>query len=174
MDFPSHNIFNRINYSKSTLIWENIMDNLIKNSCWAPGPNGGPQFFSGTMTTYDDLCIDGCRTCSICLAQGCNTKGCDRYDPLIDVCGKSSVTWGYIIRTIDADCIELAADFYDCSGALVGSGRCPITPCVTCQFTRQMRCFPVPCNAQTVRLCILFSGKITACTFYCPMAFYSC
>ena len=148
------------------------MNNLIKNSHWAPGPNGGPMYFSGAVATYDDLSIDGYRTCSITMAADSGMIGIDRYDPAIDVSGQCAISWGYIIRVTDADSIMLIADFHDCNNNLIHSSQCNITQNVDWCFSRQMCRFPIPCDAQYVHLSMQFKCKVTSCTFYAPMAFF--
>lgn len=148
------------------------MQNLIMNSQWAPGPNGGPQYFSGFgPITYDKLSINGYRTCSI--TNGGPMMAQDFYDPMIDIKGRPSITWGFTIRTVDADYISLVAAFYDGNMAMVSSVEIPITGDVTYEFKPVTARFSVPAGAEKVRLSIKFAGKVTACTYYAPVAFYA-
>lgn len=148
------------------------MDNLIMNSKWAPGPSGGPQYFSGFGSiTYDRLSINGYRTCSITNMPPMMAQ--DFYDPTIDVKGRSGITWGFTIRTVDADSIVLVAEFYDANMGLLQMMEKPITNEVTYEFKPVYAAFQVPQRAESVRLSIKFMGRITACTYYAPTAFYS-
>ncbi len=144
--------------------------NLIKNSEWCPGPNGGPEFFSGQIATYDDLCINGYRTCSITQTTGMD--GYDQYDLPVQVEGRRCIEWGYMIRRADADQIVLRADFFNGSNMMIAQGTEDITACVGHEFERHMAKFGIPRGARYVRLSMHFYGKITACTFYAPMAYY--
>lgn len=148
------------------------MKNLILNSRWCPGPWGGPMYFSGNGSTYDDFTINGCRTCSITMYTDCKEIGRDIYNPAISVCGKQCICWGYCIRAIDAACIVLVADFFDASHSRIIALRCPIKDQITNQFHQIMGRFPIPSNASTVKLSMEFTGKITACTFYAPTAYF--
>lgn len=148
------------------------MTNLIFNSCWFPGPDGEPEFFSGLGTTYDDFSQNGYRTCSITQSAESGVTGFNRYDPAIEVTGRRSIQWGYFIRAIDAQDVTLRADFYSEIGDLITTTKQPIQDRITSQFTQQMACFRVPADATTVQLSIEFSGKITACTFYAPLAYF--
>lgn len=143
---------------------------MVKNSNWQPGPDGGPEFFSGMIATYDDLCIDGNRTCSI--TQSGDMQGYDQYDLPIMVRGFHCVQWGYMIRRVDADSIVLRAEFYDYQNNLVEQQNAEIADRVDCNFNRVMMRFRVPYRAVYVRLSMHFNGKVTACTFYEPQAFY--
>lgn len=152
------------------------MQNLIMNSQWAPGPGGGPQFFSAIgPVTYDNLSINGYRSCSISMMP--STMGImmaqDFYDPLINVRGRNNISWGFTIRVVDANYIALVADFFDRNMNLIRSFENPITREVTYQFKPIISNFRVPTGAENVRLSIKFIGKITACTYNAPVAFYS-
>ncbi len=148
------------------------MNNLIRNSRWCPGPKGGPEFFSGCGFTYDDFCLDDYRTCSVTQARGCKENAIIRFDPVICVIGMCSIHWGVMVRAIDCEKIELAADFHDMDGKLIAPVRWEVQHQITAQFKRQMCCFQIPKKALTVRLSIRFSGKITACTLCAPEAFF--
>lgn len=148
------------------------MTNLILNSQWAPGPGGGPQYFSAVgPVTYDKLSINGYRTCSITIMSQIMAQ--DFYDPLINVKGQTGISWGFTIRTVDADYIALVAEFFDRNMNRIGTFENPITNVVTYQFRPVVTKFRVPSGAEKVRLSIKFGGKVTACTYYAPVAFYS-
>ena len=82
------------------------MKNIICNSRWCPGPDGGPLYFSGSGATYDNLCVCGYRTCTTTLPEG--GSGCDQYDPAIPVWGQQAITWGYVLRAVEAQDIPRA------------------------------------------------------------------
>lgn len=147
--------------------------NLIMNSQWAPGPNGGPMHFSGALTTYDECCICGHRTCSISIPACSGLAGSDCYDIPINVWNRRAITWGYEIRAIEAESIILAADFYGRAGNLMLSSREELAPCVGCHFQRIEHTFAIPRNACLVKLSMHFTGTTTACTFYAPKAYYA-
>ena len=146
------------------------MNNLIMNSRWLQSFCDGPLFFSGDGTTYDRLCVNGCRTCSCSQTEG--MRSFDQYDPSIPVCGRNGIQWGYTIRCADADCIYLQADFYDAAGCLIDTQREEIAESVSCEFSRQMARFTCPCHADSVKLSMHFRGDVTACTFFAPTAYY--
>lgn len=158
----------------------NIMDkskrginiqNLIMNSKWAPGPSGGPQYFSAVgPVTYDKLSITGYRTCSITMTTPAYAQ--DYYDPLINVQGKTSIYFRYIIRSVDADAIYLVAEFTNNMGAPVMTTEKMITKDVSYNFNEVTAKFMIPPFASKVRLALKFMGKVTACTYYSPAAYY--
>lgn len=149
------------------------MENLIINADWCPGPDGGPMYFSRGGSTYDKLCMNGSRTCSISRQAEDVTEAFDRYDLAIDVRGQKAIFWGYIIRAVEADSVVLEADFYDISGHLMKACQSEISERITCQFDRHMVCFPIPEEAFLVRLAMAFGGQMTACTYYAPRAYFS-
>jgi hypothetical protein len=148
------------------------MQNLIMNSQWAPGPGGGPQYFSGFgPITYDRLSIGGYRTCSITNMGPMMAQ--DFYDPMIDVKGRPAISWGFTIRTVDADYIALVAAFYDANMGMLSAVESPVTGEVGYDFKQVLSKFTVPAGAEKVRLSIKFAGKVTACTYYAPVAYYA-
>jgi hypothetical protein len=141
------------------------------NAQWAPGPEGGPQYFSGVgAITYDSLSINGYRTCSITMQMPMVAQ--DFYDPTIDVSGKSSINWGFTIRTVDANYISLVVQFFDDKNNSIGMSEEPITDKVSYEFKQVISKFTIPANAKYAGLSIKFMGKITACTYYSPIAFF--
>jgi hypothetical protein len=143
--------------------------NVIKNFKWQPGPAGGPQFFSGTgPITYDKLSIEGYRTCSITMTTPGTAQ--DFYEPLIDAKGQFAITYGFNIRTVDADNILYVAEFFDVKKAPLSSMEKNITQKVKYNFNMINAQFVIPKNAAYVRLSIKFTGKITACTYWAPHA----
>ena len=97
----------------------------------------------------------------------------DFYEPMIDVRGRASISWGWTIRTVDANAIALFAEFYDLNMNPTMTYENPITSEVTYEFKQIVSRFPVPAGAEIVRPSIKFTGRITACTFCAPFAFYS-
>lgn len=147
------------------------MQNLIMNSKWAPGPTGGPQYFSAVgPITYDKLSINGYRTCSITMTTSGHAQ--DYYDPLINVKGKSSIFFGFTIRKVDADFIYLVAEFTNNMGVPVMTAQKMITNDVSYNFKEVMSQFMIPQNVSFVRLLLKFMGKVTACTYYAPIAYF--
>ena len=144
------------------------MKNIICNSRWCPGPDGGPLYFSGSGATYDNLCVCGYRTCTTTLPEG--GSGYDQYDPAIPVRGQQAITWGYVLRAVEAQDIRLAAEFCGPNGQT--ERREEVITCRVCYcFSRQMATFSIPDWAETVRLSLHFAGKTTACTYYAPAAY---
>lgn len=147
------------------------MDNLIMNSRWAPGPGGGPQYFSGMgPITYDKLSIDGYRTCSITMQMPMVAQ--DFYNPLINVSGQSGIDWGFTIRVVDANYISYVAQFFDSQKKSIGMVEDKITDKVSYEFKQILSTFKIPMGAAFVGLSIKFMGMITACTYYAPTAYY--
>ena len=145
--------------------------NLIKNSMWLPGPSGGPEFFGGNgPITYDKLSIGGYRTCSITMTTAGVAQ--DYYEPLIGTAGKLALTFGFNIRKVDADWISYIADFYDSGKMLTSTKEKVITQNVTYNFTEVNTQFLIPSTASFIKLSIKFTGKITACTYWAPHAYF--
>lgn len=153
------------------------MNNLIMNSKWAPGCDGGPSYFSAKGTiTYDDLCINGYRTCSLTMTPCTDSPmlAVCYYDQKINVTGMNNITFGYCMRCIDHQCIKLCCDFYDCNRNLADSKEYQIDNQICCDFRTVAAQFCVPCSAEFCCLSIKFVGKITACTFYAPFCYCNC
>ena len=149
------------------------MENIIKNSCWEPGANGGPQYFSAIgPITFDNFCINGYRTSSITQVTDCPLKARDSYDLPIPVCGQKNIKWGFCIRAIEAQEIALVAKFYDQQGCLLQRCRQNVADVVDYQFKKVMARFPIPCNTCWIKLAIEFVGNIIACTYYAPSAYW--
>jgi hypothetical protein len=145
--------------------------NLIKNSKWIPGPSGGPEFFGGVgPITYDKLSISGFRTCSITMTTAGVAQ--DFYQPLLPTLGRMALTFGFNIRTVDADQISYVADFFDASQKPVSTKEKVITPNVAYNFSEVNTQFLLPSNAAFVKLSIKFTGRVTACTYWMPHAYY--
>lgn len=143
--------------------------NVIKNSKWQPGPSGGPEFFGGTgPITYDKLSIEGYRTCSITMTTPGTAQ--DFYEPLIDTKGQFAITYGFNLRTVDAENILYVAEFFDADKKLLSSKEKNVTQKVKYNFNMINAQFMIPAGTAFLRLSIKFTGKITACTFWAPHA----
>jgi hypothetical protein len=145
------------------------MANLIVNSNWRQaGASGGPLNFTGTgPITYDNYTYNGSRTCSITMTSG---TASDSYDSDINVRGYCAVRFGYVLRAVEPGSIALNAVFKDASGAVLSTLKVPIQDRVTFYFQRQMARFDIPKDAETVKLSMIFEGRVIACTFAAPYA----
>ena len=148
------------------------MKNIIMNPRWQPGPFCCPKYFTfAGPFTYDDFSINGYRTCSLTMPASDDILAQHVYDPSIIVNG-SNFYWGIRIRAVDAHKVDLAIDYYDSAGDLMQSDRFPITHLMDHHFQLIINRFKVPEIAQTLRVFLDFSGKITACTFCQPTAYF--
>ena len=146
--------------------------NLIMNSQWCPGSTGGPQYFSGTgPVTYDQFFVSGNRTCSVTMTEN-NSTASDSYDLAIPVFGQKSLVFGYIIRAISCNCCYLQVEYYNQNNQPIDILKMDITRSITADFRSQMRCFPIPCNAQYAKVSLHFNNQVTACTFCAPCAYF--
>lgn len=150
-------------------IREENMNNQIKNSCWISGSENRPEYFSSSGVTYDKQCVGGCRTGSVTQING---NSYVQYDPEIGVCGRSRIRAGYIMRAENAQAVIFQADFFNAEGARVQTQTMDVTDRICCQFACLTVCFNIPCTAQSVQLSVRFRGKVTACTFYAPTAYF--
>lgn len=152
------------------------MKNLILNSNWQQLKNNGidPLYFSGVNETLDILSINGNRTCSSTLSNtDCEDSfATNRYDPFICVNGESCINWGYIIRVIDSERITLVAKFYNQDKRIIQVVKSNITDIVTYEFKRVSANFPIPKGSFNVKLSLEFHGKLTACSYYAPTAYF--
>lgn len=146
------------------------MQNLIRNSRLRPRSGGGARCFSSSDITYDNFCVDGCRTCSITQTGG--MQGVFRYDPLIPVWDGCCLNWGCVLRAIEAEDVRLQADFYDAAGMFVDTLQADISGSIGDQFRRRTARFIAPLGAANVQLSICFAGTVTACTLFSPEACY--
>lgn len=148
------------------------MTNLIHNSEWLPGPDGCRKYFSGFGFTYDKLCINGFRTCSVTQEAGCRQEAADCYDLAIDVRGQEVLNYGYVIRAVELCSLILVVEFFDDCGCFIRKDRQQAANQVDYQFNRITVCFRVPEKAKAARLRMEFHGKVTACTYYAPTAYF--
>lgn len=146
------------------------MKNLICNCRWRPGPGEERECFSGRGLTWDDFSLCGYRTCS--LTQGPQGAGYDQYDPLLPVQGRCGLEWGYCLRAVAAEHLWLAVDFYDEGGAFLETARRDVASRAYYRFSRCAARFPIPAGGAHGRLRLEFEGRVTACTFCAPAAYY--
>lgn len=147
------------------------MQNLIMNPMWVADASGdAPQYFTNEgEINFDNFRLKGYRTCTVCMASG---RARNIYDPAVCVRGHCALCFGYCIRAIEAQSIRLGAEFSDLSGSVLTTKYADITSNVTYRFGVHMGLFPVPEQAQSAKLFIEFNGKVIACTFCAPRAFY--
>lgn len=147
------------------------MQNLIMNPMWVADASGdAPQYFTNEgPINFDNFRLKGYRTCTVCMASG---RARNIYEPAVCVRGHCALCFGYCIRAIEAQSIRLGAEFSDLSGSVLTTKYADITSNVTYRFGVHMGLFPVPEEAQTAKLFIEFNGRVTACTFCAPRAFY--
>ena len=147
------------------------MQNLMMNSAWVGGARSNdPQYFTNDAPiTFNSFRLRGFRTCSICMPAG---RARNTYDLPVCVSGHCALCFGYCIRAIEANSIRLGAEFFDASGVLLTTKYADITTHVTYRFGVHLGLFPVPEEAASARLFLEFSGRIVACTFCAPRAFY--
>lgn len=149
------------------------MKNLIQNARWEPEAGGGPACFTNTgPLTYDDFTLRGYRTCSITMSSDNSVTARSAYDPLIEIHGQTALCFGVIVRAVELQHMALVADFYTQDDTLLRSVRHSLTSRVTSTFARRTTRFAIPCGARTVRIAIEFTGKVTACTFCAPLAYF--
>ena len=147
------------------------MQNLIMNPMWVADASGEePQYFTNEgPVSFDNFRLKGYRTCSICMPSG---RARNIYEPPICVHGHCALCFGYCIRAIEAQSVRLGAEFSDVSGSVFTTKYADITGNVTYRFGVHMGLFPIPEEAASVRLFLELNGRVTACTFCAPRAFY--
>lgn len=96
----------------------------------------------------------------------------DYYNLLINVQGKTFIYFGYTIRAIDADLIYLVAEFTNNMNTPIMTTKKMISKDISYNFNEIIAKFKIPPYASNVRLSLKFIGKVTACTYYAPMAYY--
>lgn len=149
------------------------MKNLIQNARWESDAGGGPARFTNTgPLTYDDFWFRGYRTCSITMSSDNSVTARSAYAPLIEIHGQTALSFGVIVRAVELQHMALVADFFTEDDTLLRSVRHSLSPRVTSTFGRRTTRFAIPCGARTVRLAIEFTGKVTACTFCAPRAYF--
>ena len=148
------------------------MKNLILNPRRIPDRNNAPKYFTSSGINFDHCWINGFRTCSLTREDTDKEDPFEAYSQAIPVQGQRAIKWGYHIRAVEAQNVILTARFYDETGVLLHTLQQPIANWLTPEWQWRLARFPIPPGAQTARLSIEFSGKITACTFYGPTAFY--
>lgn len=149
------------------------MKNLIQNERWCQGPSGTPSYFTNTgPITYDNLVIQGYRTCSSTMENNTSAFASNQYDNEISVCYQRAIVFGYSIRGIYVDTIYLQAEFFDASNHLLEVCKKDIAREIECDFCDVTGTFPIPCGAVRVKLSLQIRGKTTALTFFGPFAYF--
>ncbi len=147
-------------------------NNLIENPLLRGPRNSDPEdFLSEGPFTFGRL--RGTAANVACLNQ---QGGCSRfcYITLIELGRNRRICFGFTIRCIEADHINLVARFLDRRDCTVKVCTCDITNEVSTNFRQIVKCFDIPCDAVRVHLCIEFEGEINGCEFYYPVAFFIC
>ena len=148
------------------------MKNIIQNSRWYTDQHGNTNFFLNNGPPVDLFSIQGFRTRSLTLRSDDSCVITDIYQPEIIIQNQKALRWGYQIRAIEAQSVELIARFYTPSGDLIHTLKHPIGNYISSNFQWMMIRFPIPPHAKTVRLSMELSGKITACTYFAPTAYF--
>lgn len=148
------------------------MQNLIQNARWYTTPGGDTPGFQNNGPAPDLCFLRGQRTRSLTLPEGSTSVVTDAYLPPIPVRGRRAIRWGYTIRAIEAQNVVLCAGFSDEDGKPLHTLKHPIGNYLSPQFRQLLIRFPVPPGAETVRLSMELSGRITACTYYAPTAYF--
>lgn len=148
------------------------MANFIKNASWREGDQYSPTYFSGTGFTYDCFYINNCRTCSLTRNPYTREYTAINYEIPVVVEGQKCFCFGFCVRAIASEHIMLIAEFFDKEGKLLTVSNENIGPAVKDCFTKQMRNFSIPSKAHCVKLSVVFSGRITACTFFAPTGYF--
>jgi hypothetical protein len=152
--------------------WREIMTNLIKNCRWLQGSCTSPACFTlRGNTTYDSLCVNGCRTCSA--TRGADSGECPiiTYDELIPVwnpCCK--LLFGCTARAAECECCMLVVECIDCAGVVISKERRNISCRVCGCFNTILEQFKLPRETKCCRLSIASSGTLSAFTCYAPTA----
>lgn len=147
------------------------MENQILNSQFKPGPAGGPKHFSCYGLTYDNFTRNEYRTCSITIPNGTSYTGLLIYDPPIDLHGAKSLRWGLFLRAIEVQSAALTVVFYSAAGDALRAVRREVAERICSEFRPLLERFDVPAEAETARVSLEFSGRVTACTFCAPQAY---
>lgn len=139
----------------------------MMNSKWAPGPGGGPKYYSGSgPITFDEFDLNGYRSCSVTMPD--NQMAVDGYDPLIDIENKNTVQFAMTIRTIDLSKCMYVVEFFDDKGQSMGESKKNVTGKIDYQFKDVFETFKVPRGAKYAKVSWVFLNKVTACTYLNP------
>lgn len=151
------------------------MNNLFQNPFCLPSPGNrenveAPQYFVRTPNiSYDRLTLHGYRTSSITMPSGA-PAAVESYSLPIPVAGAQALRWGYIMRAVEAESVQLLTAFYDASGDHLTTMKHSVTGKLRHQFSAVLSTFLVPVGASTARLSMELWGKTTAFTYFAPMA----
>ena len=147
------------------------MQNLIQNARWYTTPDGTTPGFQNNGPAPDLCFFGGQRTRSLTQPEG-SAAVTDEYLSPIPVRGRRAIRWGYVIRAIEAQNVVLCAAFSDAEGKPLHTLKHPIGNYLSPQFRPIRIRFPIPPGAQAVRLSMELSGRITACTYFAPAAWF--
>ena len=147
------------------------MVNLMLNSNWCEVQGDAPRFYQmNGPITCDDYSYAGNRSCSVTLPEG-EQAFCNYLLP-VDVTGWSAIRYGFLLRAIFAESVQLIVDFSDGDDHLLLRVEHDIVDRVTARFSRPWIYFAIPKGANWARFSIRFSGVVTACTFLAPFAYF--
>lgn len=147
------------------------MTNLIKNWQWLQGSSDSPSCFTlGDDTTYDSLCVNGCRTCSSTRVAGSSEETIFRYDNLIPNRGCCKLWFGCTARAAECDCCMLVVECVDCAGVVISKERRDVTNCVCGNFRPILDCFRLAKGTKSVRVSLASCGTLSAFTCFAPTA----
>lgn len=147
------------------------MENQILNSQFKPGPTGGPKHFSCYGLTYDYFTRNDYRTCSITIPNGTAYTGLLAYDHPIHLRDTKALRWGLFFRAIEVQSAVLVVAFYDANENLLSASRREIADQICSEFRPLLELFQAPEAAETARVSLEFSGRVTACTFCAPQVY---
>lgn len=151
------------------------MNNLFQNPFCLPAPGSpenakAPQYFARTPNiSYDNLTLHGYRTSSVTMLPGA-PAAVESYILPIPVAGAHTLRWGYIMRAIEVQSVQLLTAFYDAGGNHLTTMKHPVGGKLRYQFSAVLSAFPIPAGASTARLSMELWGKTTAFTYFAPMA----
>ena len=144
--------------------------NLLQNPEWAPGKNGGPEFYSGEgPITYDNFELNGFRTCSITMED--DNMAEDGYDLFFDVTGKKTLMVGMTMRAIEITKFEFMVEFFTGDKLNIKENRQNVTVEVKPEWGNVIAYFEIPENAVYGTFRWYFYDKVTACTYCAPAAY---
>lgn len=145
------------------------MKNLIQNPFGSRSEDDKNNHFTRTGISSDNLTIHGYQTASITMTANA-PAAVEAYDLPIDVRNGTFLRWGYIMRAVEVQSVQLMAAFYDSEGNHLTTIKHNVTGKVRYQFGCVMSSFPIPEKACTARVSMEIWGKTTACTYFAPIA----
>lgn len=119
--------------------------------------------------------MDGNISCSVTLlgTNPFNSFAANYYNLPIKVEGEKAINWGYYIRKIEGKNIILIAMFYNRFNQPIKVSKKNIADKITHEFKEISYSFKIPKEAYTVKLGLEFNGRIIACTYYEPKAYFA-